>query len=72
MGNKHKVVKIEIDTQTMDSKLEATINENINEGWLLVSITPITSGISESGGSSSAAYGWGYGFTSHLLITFRD
>ena len=45
MSVEHKVVKIELNTETMDTDLESVIDEGSGAGWSLVSITPITSGI---------------------------
>ena len=71
MSVEHKVVKIELNTETMDTDLESVIDEGSGAGWSLVSITPITSGIQEHGYHNDGGFGWGYGYTSHLLVTFK-
>ena len=72
MGSEHKVVKIDINTGSMDEDLQHTLDEHHSEGWNLFSIIPITSGKSAAVGSEAYGEGggWGFGYTSHLLITF--
>ena len=71
MNSEYKVVKIELNTETMDTDLESVIDEGSGAGWSLVSITPITSGKQDSNDWHEGGYGWGYGYTSHLLVTFK-
>jgi hypothetical protein len=71
MSVEHKVVKIELNKDTMDTDLESVIDEGSSAGWSLVSITPITSGKQDTDVWSDGGYGWGYGYTSHLLVTFK-
>ena len=56
----------------MDEDLQHTLDEHHSEGWNLFSIIPITSGKSAAVGSEAygGGGGWGFGYTSHLLITF--
>ena len=70
MSAGHKVVKIDINTGSMDVDLQHTLDEHHSDGWNLFSIIPITSGKMETVGHHSGAGGWGFGYTSHLLITF--
>ena len=67
MSVEHKVVKIELNKDTMDTDLESVIDEGNGAGWSLVSIIPITSGKKDEWQDG----GWGYGYTSHLLVTFK-
>ena len=69
MAKEHKVLKYNLEGKI--KAIEETLDKYSNEGWELVSIIPITSGkhgfdrqYSESSG------GWGYGYTSWLMITF--
>ena len=71
MSVEHKVVKIELNKDTMDTDLENVIDEGSAAGWSLVSIIPITSGMMDSADWPDGGFGWGYGYTSHLLVTFK-
>ena len=71
MSVEHKVVKIELNKDTMDTDLESVIDEGSSAGWSLVSIIPIMSGKHETYEWSDGGLGWGYGYTSHLLVTFK-
>ena len=71
MSTEHKVVKIELNTDTMETDLENVIDEGNGAGWSLVSITPITSGKMEEHSWQDGGLGWGFGYTSHLLVTFK-
>ena len=71
MSVEHKVVKIELIKDTMDKDLESSIDEATDAGWTLVSIIPITSGLNHGETFHSGGFGWGYGYTSHLLVTFK-
>ena len=70
MSTEHKVVKIELNTDTMKTDLEYVIYEGNVAGWSLVSITPITSGKMGQDSSNDWGLAWGFGYTSHLLVTF--
>ena len=71
MSVEHKVVKIELNKDTMDTDLESVIDEGNGAGWSLVSIIPITSGLKDTADGGWGGFGWGYGYTSHLLVTFK-
>ena len=70
MGAEYKVVKIQLNLDTMETDLENVIDEGDGAGWSLVSITPITSGRDETSDYGDRVSAWGYGYTSHLLVTF--
>ena len=55
----------------MDTDLDNVIDEGSAAGWSLVSIIPITSGMMDSADWPDGGFGWGYGYTSHLLVTFK-
>ena len=69
MAKEHKVLKYNLKGQV--KAIEETLDKYSNEGWELVSIIPITSGrhgVDTEGIPSRG--GWGYGYTSWLMITF--
>lgn len=48
-------------------ELDKRIKEKANAGWRVVSISPINTGA--QGGMYDG--GWGFGYTSHLLVTME-
>ena len=71
MTNEHKVVKFDLGDGTTTGDIAKTLDKWCQKGWELVSITPITTGKYDViiPGSDGGA-GWGYGYTSWLMITF--
>ena len=71
MTNEHKVIKFDFGKNVSTVDISKTLDKYCHEGWELVSIIPITTGrfdmqaIGHDGGA-----GWGYGYTSWLMITF--
>ena len=75
----NKVVTLKIDTQKADTKSINSANSQINEcikkhnklGYKVISITPLTSGNYDYDNMTEFSYGYGYSFTSGIIIVFE-
>ncbi|CAA6801057.1 MAG: Unknown protein [uncultured Campylobacterales bacterium] len=55
-----------VDGEELAKKVEDTCNELISKGYNIIDVIPITSG--SSGYSSAKRYGYGYSYTSGMMI----
>ena len=70
MVNEHKVIRFNLGNKVTTGDISKTLDKYSQEGWELVSIIPITSGKTNIEGVLDGGGGWGYGYTSWLMITF--
>ena len=70
MVNEHKVIRFNLGEKVKTGDISKTLDKYSQEGWELVSIIPMTSGKTHTEGIYDGGAGWGYGYTSWLMITF--
>ena len=70
MVSEHKVIRFNLGEGATTGDVSDTLDRYSKEGWELVSIIPITAGRHEMEIFHSGGGGWGYGYTSWLMITF--
>ena len=70
MVNEHKVIRFNLGEKVSTGDISDTLDRYSKEGWELVSIIPITTGRHQMEMFNDGGAGWGYGYTSWLMITF--
>jgi len=70
MTNEHKVVRFDLKDGVTTVGIAKTLDKYCQEGWELVSIIPITTGKHNMTEFRDGGAGWGFGYTSWLMITF--
>jgi hypothetical protein len=56
----------------LQEKLANIIEQHNHRGFEVVSVTPITSGVSEYSNTENESYGYGYSYTSGYVIVFKE
>ncbi len=57
-----------IDDEALAENVRESIEELNQEGYEVLSVTPVTSAEYKSGGEYNLSYGYGYSYTSSLII----
>jgi len=76
--NRTVLIKVELEDNNFQrlkeafEKVEATIQEHNSEGYKVISVTALTSSGSYYDDKENQSYGYGYSFTSGLLIVFEE
>ena len=76
--NRTVLVKVDLEdnySHKLDEafqQVDEIINENNNQGYKVVSVTPLTASGNYYDNSENQSYGYGYSFTTGILIVFEE
>lgn len=76
--NKTVLIKVDLEgnwpnkLEEAYKNIEKTIENYNNQGYKVVSITPLTAGVKDYDSSENQSYGYGYSFTTGILIVFEN
>jgi hypothetical protein len=76
--NRTVLVKVDLEDNHSHKLNEAfqevdeIINQNNNQGYKVVSVTPLTASGNYYDNSENESYGYGYSFTTGILIVFEE
>jgi hypothetical protein len=76
--NRTVLVKVDLEdnySHKLDEafqQVDEIINQNNNQGYKVVSVTPLTASGNYYDNSENESYGYGYSFTTGILIVFEE
>jgi hypothetical protein len=76
--NRTVLVKVDLEdnySHKLDEafqQVDEIINQNNNQGFKVVSVTPLTASGNYYDNSENESYGYGYSFTTGILIVFEE
>jgi len=76
--NKTVLIKVDLEDNLSSNlndafqNVDQVIKEQNDQGFKVVSVTPLTAGVKEYESTENQSYGYGYSFTTGLIIVFEE